>query len=74
MNKEFEKELEHLINKYSIENETNTPDFILASYVCNCLYVLESAIKARDLWYKFKPTSETRIAGLLKDDEPQFPL
>ena len=33
----FQKELEYLINKYSIENGGNTPDFILAKYLHQCL-------------------------------------
>jgi hypothetical protein len=56
----FEKELETLINKYSKDNLSNTPDFILANYVNSCLYVFETATLARDKWYDFdsciKPT------------------
>lgn len=44
----FRKELEHLINKYSIENGSNTPDFILADYLVECLQVFENAIKRRE--------------------------
>ena len=29
---EFKKELEKLINKYSLENYSNTPDYILTDY------------------------------------------
>jgi len=38
---EFKKELEHLINMHSIENGSNTPDFILAEYLCDCLAAYE---------------------------------
>ncbi len=51
----FQKELQHLINKYSIENESNTPDYILAKYLKACLEVFESAVKERDLWHSFTP-------------------
>jgi hypothetical protein len=34
---DFEKELCELINKYSKENLSNTPDYILASYLIRCL-------------------------------------
>ena len=33
----FENELRSLINKYSLENDLNTPDFILAAFMKNCL-------------------------------------
>ena len=35
--KEFEKELAALINKHSLEQRSNTPDFILASYLVESL-------------------------------------
>ena len=33
----FEEELRRLINKCGIDNEIDTPDFILAQYLCDCL-------------------------------------
>lgn len=47
---QFEKELKDLINKYSIENESDTPDFILAQYIINSLMIYRIAIEARDRW------------------------
>jgi len=47
----FIKELEQLINKHSMENKSNTPDFILAEYMLNCLLAFEQASTARELWY-----------------------
>jgi hypothetical protein len=51
----FEKRLERLINEYSLEAGSNTPDFILAEYMNNCLHVFNQALKARDKWYSFEP-------------------
>jgi hypothetical protein len=48
---EFEKELRGVINRFSQENESNTPDWILAGYVGNCLDAFNGAVKARDQWY-----------------------
>ena len=48
---EFEKELEILINRYSKENDSNTPDFILAKYLKTCLDNFNTAIKEREKWY-----------------------
>lgn len=47
----FETELEHLINRYSLENGSNTPDFILAEYLRDCLRVWDKSIAAREKWY-----------------------
>ena len=47
----FEEELEHLINKHSVESGSNTPDFILAQYLLGCLEVFECAIQQRETWY-----------------------
>ena len=48
---EFEIELRHILNKYSIENETDTPDFILARYLNECLTVFSNLMKRRSEWY-----------------------
>lgn len=50
----FEKELTELINKHSQENESNTPDFILADYLSNCLYIWNTMIQKREEWYGVK--------------------
>jgi hypothetical protein len=47
----FEKELEFLINKHSKEGESNTPDFILAIYILDCLEAYNRAVRAREEWY-----------------------
>jgi len=44
----FKKELTELINKHSLENESNTPDWILAQYLDRCLISYELAVGARD--------------------------
>ena len=48
----FKVELEHLINKHSIENGSNTPDFIIAEYLINCLLNYNDIIRAREEYYK----------------------
>jgi hypothetical protein len=48
---EIERDLAVLINKYSLENDCNTPDFIIAQYLYNCLINLHSFQGCRSLWY-----------------------
>jgi hypothetical protein len=56
----FERELESLINRYSKENDSNTPDFILAQYIVGCLTAFNNAVQRREAWY-----------GIAVDDDGQ---
>jgi hypothetical protein len=47
----IKEDLKHIINSASRENESNTPDFILATYLYECLLSFEQAILTRDTWY-----------------------
>lgn len=47
----FVEELESLINRYSKENESNTPDFILAEYIEASLLAFNRSVNAREKWY-----------------------
>lgn len=45
------KELSALLNSYSRENESNTPDFILADFMLKCLQAFDEAAAERERWY-----------------------
>jgi len=47
----FLSELEHLINRFSEESGSDTPDFILASYLYGCLVNYNRSLQARENWY-----------------------
>ena len=47
----FEQELKDIINRYSKENGSNTPDFILGEYLTDCLKTFERAVNWRDNWH-----------------------
>ena len=51
MKEEFKKELQELINKHSIENMVDMPDFLIADLMCDHLEVLSIAHKKRDKWF-----------------------
>lgn len=40
------------INRFSIENLSNTPDFILSAYLIKCLMNFQCAVNDRDTWYR----------------------
>jgi hypothetical protein len=44
----FLGELTALLNRHSAENGSNTPDFILALYLLNCLDAYNKAVSQRD--------------------------
>lgn len=52
---QFELRLEVLINEYSMENGSDTPDFILATYLNECLLNFDATVKRREEWYGRQP-------------------
>lgn len=61
--REFNRELCHLINKYSIENHSNTADFVLANYLMGCLEAFNDAVNVRTNLSQTAQTSD-------KSDKP----
>lgn len=51
----FERALEQLINHYSKENDSNTPDFVLAAYMQRCLDNWNATMKERAKYYQGEP-------------------
>lgn len=52
---EFRAEIERVVNRYSMENGSNTPDFILAEYLTACLAAFDVAVQQRETWYGRDP-------------------
>jgi hypothetical protein len=48
---DLRKEIENAINRNSAENGSDTPDFILAEYLTDCLAAYDRAVCAREKWY-----------------------
>ncbi len=55
---QFQEEIESLINRYSRESASNTPDFILAQYLMACLIAFEQAVNERD---KLRGSNEYQV-------------
>lgn len=49
--KKFVEELGALINTFSLENKSNTPDFILAEFMLHCLTAFEATSLRREAWF-----------------------
>lgn len=43
--------IEHAINCNSAKNGSNTPDFILAEFLTDCLAAYDKALVERERWY-----------------------
>lgn len=50
------------LNRFSAENASNTPDWILAQYVLGCLAAWNRAVQQRETWYG-RDARATAIAG-----------
>jgi hypothetical protein len=64
---EFRKELQELINRNSKENESDTPDYILAEYLENCLAAFDRAVNLREIWHG-RPGATVRAHPFPYDD------
>jgi len=58
----FEEELRHIINCNSVENDSDTPDYLLAQYLVACLDTYRTTVRARDEWFGFKPWDDSNSA------------
>lgn len=47
----LQSELAEVLNRASRENESNTPDFILAKYMIAVLTAYEETVRQRQEWY-----------------------
>lgn len=44
----FRHDLAKLVNKYSLENVANIPDYVIAAYMVNCFIALNKAMNDRN--------------------------
>lgn len=48
---ELRRELAVVLNRHCRENGSNTPDYVLAQYLSNCLDAFDVAVCGRAMWY-----------------------
>ncbi len=60
----FREDLRILINQYSKENCSGTPDFMLADYLVDCLDAFEKVIARRLEWHN--PTNDESYKDYIK--------
>ena len=64
---DLRKGLAEVLNRYSRDNGCNTPDFILAQYLANCLDAFDVAVQKRAQWFGRMDT----IGGSLPYAQPK---
>jgi len=67
---DIRKDLAVVLNKHSMENGSDTPDFILAQYLTNCLRSFDVAMQFREKWYG---RGENHASDCSLHNEPAFP-
>jgi hypothetical protein len=79
---EFKKELTDLINKFSLDNKCNTPDYILCDYILNCIENYYNTTRKKDEYSKIKDTQlqnkeNNNLFGVplqkIEENQPQKP-
>ena len=52
----FKKALSGFLNSHNMENFSDTPDYILAQYLSDCLNAFDSAVLLRRNWHSKEDT------------------
>jgi len=62
-NSDLEHKLAGALNRFSAENASNTPDFILAQFLLGCLAAWNTGVQQREKWYErdARPTATTGL-------------
>lgn len=75
MAQSFQEALRELINRHSMENGSDTPDYMLAEYLCDCLATYETIIVKRERWYgrKVGQLAAVGVKDLMPAPSPPTP-
>lgn len=57
----LQDELTALLNRYSAENGSDTPNFILANYLLGCLTSFNEATNRRERWFGRDATNPLQV-------------
>ena len=69
----LQEDIRSAINRHSVENDSNTPDFILAQLLLSTLDAFTEAVVRRDEWYGIQPSpggTDDQVMWLANDANP----
>ena len=58
---EFNSKLKSLLNEYGMDNNSDTPDFILVRYLRDCLDVFIKTMSRRDTYHEPNAKEEVEV-------------
>ena len=64
----FESALRDLLNSWSMENASNTPDFVLAQYLVSCLDAFNYAVRYRESVSQIREIGSDSLFGFVVRD------
>lgn len=70
----FREDLAGVINRYSRENGSDTPDFILGNYLAACLAAWDAGVVAREKWYGRPVGKINLVTGAPRDQADGGPV
>jgi len=59
----LERDITSLLNRYSAESVSDTPDFVLAEFLLGSIKVFNESIHSREMWYGRKCGGGSAING-----------
>jgi len=66
MSNDLKRDIASMLNRHSRENESNTPDFILAEYLLMCLEAFEKTSNRREAWFGKSLSVNDEVEGFSK--------
>lgn len=64
MRETFEEQLRQLINRESLENKSDTPDWVLAAYLVACLDAFNKGVNRRRAYYTTNEEGDEQCSGM----------
>jgi len=70
----LKEDLTNLLNRNCAESASNTPDYVLAEYLCACLKAFECAARSRENWYGMELTPGMSCADRIEQASHGHPV
>lgn len=65
----FRERIEEVINVFSLEDGSDTPDYVLSAYLVDCLKAYDRALQRRDKHYGHDVDSKPKDPSIVHPDE-----
>lgn len=69
----LEEDIRRVLNRHSVENTSNTPDFILARFMLYTLVAAENLINERHKWWGYPDPWAQAVSDIMPEDPADTP-